>query len=449
MAQLAVARRVAGGITNVQIQTQATQLITTAEQLLIPLAERLDSVDVINAGGLHSQNLSQQASNLMQLVSPPIQHEQTVNRTVYQTVNVPVYQTDQYGQFINYYLYPMPIPHLIPEKQPIYDPALYQELQETHRISEELTALANWLDQTLGIPNAMTKPSLPRWGPVNSEGMGTWMIAEFTPQSSWAVGSQSNTTAAPSPWNIGKLGYRKKTGGASNYYIQAHLLNDHMGGPGLAYNMIPVPADDTNTGSSNINQTHLKYIETQAKNALQGMVNIRTAPDAGRPGSPIAHPITYVRYSVIPVWRGHNYRDGFQKIKYAYLELEYIRDTVGGLWNNDSTWGGWTISQLRQYIQSGQYGLSPDDWNDLQAPVDAIINFNARNTITVDEAIELMKKNAILWQYENQYVPSHIALRLLVLRDHGVNPPIIDDSTENKEIENRITNCLDQPYRET
>lgn len=92
-------------------------------------------------------------------------------------------------------------------------------------------------------------------------------------------------------WGEPILGARKGTSGSA-LYIKGHLLNDHLGGTGLAHNLVPLTAeklqeDGNKTGSNDANGEHNRQIEEPIKKLLTGK-------------SQVKHPVKYRVDSLSP-----------------------------------------------------------------------------------------------------------------------------------------------------
>jgi hypothetical protein len=228
---------------------------------------------------------------------------------------------------------------------------------------------------------------------------------------------------------------------ANRYYIQGHLLNDNMGGPGLAYNMTPL-SGEISSSSSNVNQGHLHVIEGQAKAALSEMVADRNPSASPRP-----NPIVSIQYAVLGSWRGHGARETTAgRAAAAAKQLQTIKSYL--LMKGVANPGDLTIQELRDGLIAGTWALlggsTAHFWNDpttgLKSFVDAVVPSGNRNGVTVDAAMGLMTSNAQLWVYENANVPSHLDFRLKTTRRNG------DVDARKDSLENKISNDPAQPY---
>jgi len=92
-------------------------------------------------------------------------------------------------------------------------------------------------------------PSVVEYGSLTSEGGATFMNAKILSQKNVKGSSPQDK---PAIWE--KANRRK------GVYIQGHLLNDNLGGPGRAFNLAPI-TDYTN-------KQHLKFVEKDVKKAV-------------------------------------------------------------------------------------------------------------------------------------------------------------------------------------
>ncbi len=429
----------------------ATWNIEARRDAALLLADRLDSqlVDAVNPLATQATG----ANHPLGLVEPPVHHvdvqyvtKQTPGQWVQVLQSQPAYNfVAQQWQLQQQWAWQWQQPQQYTERQEnkVYGQELHTELTEPVRLQQELVGMWNEVVVATGQgAQHFPEAAVPRWGPMKTDGIGTWVIAEYTPNSAWAVGSDSDTAAAASPWNIGNLGHRKTTDRAGRYYIQGHLLNDNMGGPGLAYNMTPL-SGEISASSINANQGHLHVIEGQAKAALA-----ETVADRNPGASPRPNPITGIRYAVLGSWRGHGPRATIaNRAAQAVNILQGLKGYLAGTLNV-ATPGNLTIQQFHAGLMGNAWALpggnGPRFWNDpstgLKSYVDAVVPAANRNGVTVDAAIGLMTSNANLWDYENTNVPSHIDYRLTTARRNG------DQDSHGGTLENKISSDPAQPY---
>ncbi|WP_154674388.1 hypothetical protein [Nakamurella lactea] len=262
-------------------------------------------------------------------------------------------------------------------------------------------------------------PDLPRWGPVIGDGVGTWMRARFTSAGTWAPGSSSDTGSAPMPWNQGRLNQRKKLDRTGPLYIQGHLLNDHLGGPALAYNLVPLVAAAT-SATNNTNMNHYYAVEGRAKAAVKEMLQTRSdtkrAFKLHMPPSPNPYDITEVWYSVVARFAGHPYRaHASGDVRSAPGLLELIKTMMA--FQGQVNPGAVTIGALRVGLLAGSWGMQySDDWTPIKPAIDAVVPLAQRATVTIDQTIARMNANAALWAYEDQMAPTDLSVALRILR---------------------------------
>jgi len=147
---------------------------------------------------------------------------------------------------------------------------------KTGRQSDKVPKLLNSLakhSKVLASATPKNPPSVINYGGVKPDGAGKSMKAAIL---------SSNTTKGSSPrdkpeiWK--RVGSRKVSG--VSVYVQGHLLNEKLGGPGRAHNLTPI----TRTA----NAQH----ESKVEGTLKTMINNTTTPQV-------------VRYSVIPQYDSH------------------------------------------------------------------------------------------------------------------------------------------------
>jgi hypothetical protein len=126
-------------------------------------------------------------------------------------------------------------------------------------------------------------PSVINYGPVNAEGAGTEMRASIL-STNRPQGSRPSDN--PPIWQM--VNRRRYKDSAYGPYVQGHLLNERLGGPGRAYKLTPI--------SRQMNSSHERLVEA----------DIKAAVDAANGGS-------VVSYTVIPTYVHHPTRS-FQQI---------------------------------------------------------------------------------------------------------------------------------------
>jgi hypothetical protein len=221
------------------------------------------------------------------------------------------------------------------------------------------------------------------------------------------------------PWNQGRLNHRKKLDRTGPLYIQGHLLNDHLGGPALAYNLVPLVAAAT-SATNNTNMNHYYAVEGRAKAAVQEMLQTRSdtkrAFKLHMPPSPNPYDITEVWYSVVARFAGHPYRaHASGDVRSAPGLLELIKTMMA--FQGQVNPGAVTIGALRVGLLAGSWGMQySDDWTPIKPAIDAVVPLAQRATVTIDQTIARMNANAALWAYEDQMAPTDLSVALRILR---------------------------------
>lgn len=287
-------------------------------------------------------------------------------------------------------------------------------------------------------------PNLPRWGPVVSDGIGTWMHASFTTTGTWAAGSSSSLATTPMPWVNGKLRRRRKRSDrTTTLYVQGHLLNDHLGGPALAYNLVPLAADATSQ-TNNANMHHFHSIENRAKSAVMEMLAARSVSKRAfknnAPPSPSPTEITNVWYSVVAQFAGHPYRAAaYGDVQQAFNNLQFMR--VQMLAQGLATAGATTIDAFIAGLRANSWGLQYSFWTPIKDAVDAVVEPGIeRTTVTIDQTLARLQDNDALWVYEDANVPSAIHVALRILRANG------DVDSDDQVINNRLPSVAGHPF---
>lgn len=135
--------------------------------------------------------------------------------------------------------------------------------------------------------NSEIPPSIIEFGGLNSEGgaqfanarrLSTRFVAGSTPRDNAAIWIKAN---------------RRRPASA---FVQGHLLNHHIGGPGLAFNLTPITGNGAGLGSAYANRVHLDQVETHVKREVLVNKNI-------------------VRYKVTAVYSAHPVRSFQQTLQ--------------------------------------------------------------------------------------------------------------------------------------
>jgi hypothetical protein len=134
-----------------------------------------------------------------------------------------------------------------PTKGKIQDQAIRTHISNLAKYTKKLAAA-----------KVTDPPSVVEYGPLTADGGGTWMEATILSRKN-RKGSRPQDK--PTIW----LKARRRT---NDFYVQGHLLNEDLGGPGRAYNLTPISNHKANTD-------HHTYVESKIKPlVLQSPYNV-------------------------------------------------------------------------------------------------------------------------------------------------------------------------------
>lgn len=184
-------------------------------------------------------------------------------------------------------------------------------------------------------------------------------------------------------WGEPILAARKGSRGSA-LYIKGHLLNDHLGGAGLAHNLVPLTADKlrgpkNKTGSNDANGEHNKQIEEPIKRLLTGKGQIKSS-------------LTYRVDSLAPN-PGPGRTAQTQQVR-AYADAF---DAAAKAPANARA----TTPEIRDGLAAAHPALAPVGPGLLAA----IVTGHLKPPAT---AAALLLDNASLWEKENQVIPEGI-----------------------------------------
>ncbi len=114
-------------------------------------------------------------------------------------------------------------------------------------------------------PSLLTDPSKDptqdndiTWSPVNDNGDGTGVLAHYLPGRKHADGSDAGG------WQQSAIVLARRSDSTGTFYVRGHLLNRHLGGPGLNYNLVPLTGR-AGHGGNNANKAHSAMFEEVIK----------------------------------------------------------------------------------------------------------------------------------------------------------------------------------------
>lgn len=290
----------------------------------------------------------------------------------------------------------------------------------------------------VAVPRAMA----PVWGPLRAQGIGSSVQVVFSSdtEEAFAVGSKPDS-ASPStgpvttPWR--NVLHRRKSGDWSRtLFVQGHLLNDHLGGPGLEYNLVPL----TNEG----NEIHKATVEHFVKRKV---LQMRREQQDAAAGHVVGNPIASIRYEVTPTWpaaqRGNTATWVGGRAALA-LVLAACRGAAAPAPYPTAT-TTWTslVTAVAQGTAPAAYLalLAPSGWELLRRMAATIQR--PGESMTLDAMEQRFARVTDLWAFEDQHVPLGLTLTYETTRRDGTVDP---DGKLNTWIPNTIDQMpLEQP----
>lgn len=173
----------------------------------------------------------------------------------------------------------------------------------------DMDVVQNAYESGLNLP----RQSVIRWRGASPIKSFTMMEAQFAPN-----GHQEGSSAGGDNEWMSKLEQRRSPNGGKTVYVRGHMLNRHLGGPGLDYNMVPLTGNAGWFGANNANAVHSSGVEEQVKRLYDNMV----APDDAKSGG-----VTELLYRVNAVFGDHARPQTAQVVK-AYTDLKAIEDEL-------------------------------------------------------------------------------------------------------------------------
>jgi hypothetical protein len=158
----------------------------------------------------------------------------------------------------------------------------------------EIVALLNSLAEQLAIiagKKISSPPSVIKYGSTRADGSASEMIAEILSVEMESSGGLSKTTTVEGSGPTDEPPIWKMANRRKGAYVQGHLLNENLGGPGRAYNLTPLTIAANNMHKDRFETDLKKLLGVEGKENKGAKKNI------------------VVRYTVIPEYNGHQHRD--------------------------------------------------------------------------------------------------------------------------------------------
>lgn len=273
--------------------------------------------------------------------------------------------------------------------------------------------------------------SLIKWHGLTSWGAGTGMTLLMRPG-----GLVKGFGPKGSPVWMKQLEQHVPPGGATTIYVQGHLLNHNIGGPGLDYNMVPLTGKQSpKTGGNDANGKHENLIESDAKKTWLEVAkgNYQEA-----------------EYQVIPDYSRAT-RAGTTQIrstadKFAQIRLAWIQDRASFVAKQSATDIENVYKQTlksfgipipnplppqQQMIHDLANKMASDDLDkpfstlkatnhplavEIAKHIDAGIldasTMNVVDSYTIKDLLYLVTENAKVWEAEDKYVPAQLGVGL-------------------------------------
>lgn len=225
-------------------------------------------------------------------------------------------------------------------------------------------------------------------------------------------------------WGEPTLSARKGSSGSA-LYIKGHLLNDHLGGGGLAHNLVPLTADKqrgakNKTGSNDANGEHNKQIEEPIKKLLTGKTQIKET-------------LKYRVDSLAPDPDATRVTNTQLVRKYAHAF-----DAAAKLPANSSL----TTGEVRDAIETADASLDGIGKHLLAA-------IGTGHLKSPSAAASLLLDNATLWEAENAVIPGGIECSATYSDGVTVTTPLTKSGHPMRkfEIRNVLPTKFTAPYR--
>lgn len=132
-----------------------------------------------------------------------------------------------------------------------------QNASDANLITSKVNQIAS-ISRIFSVDNDLP-PSVIEYGPVTSEGGATRANARIL---------SKNHVAGSTPQDSAPIWRNANRRRPSSSFIRGHLLNHHIGGPGLSFNLTPITGNGAGMGSGYANRLHLDTVEQYVKSAI-------------------------------------------------------------------------------------------------------------------------------------------------------------------------------------
>lgn len=147
----------------------------------------------------------------------------------------------------------------IEDQVPLLFPGLDGDLvanQIPYWIKKDPAFLGSYLREYIRRHTGIDRTDI-EWGPVDKLGRGTWVKADY-----FGTHAEGSDAGGWNPWASALF---RRGDAKSSFYVRGHLLNRHLGGPGLDYNLVPLTSRATDFGGNDANAAHSKMFEEVVK----------------------------------------------------------------------------------------------------------------------------------------------------------------------------------------
>jgi len=300
------------------------------------------------------------------------------------------------------------------------------EIFEHKELADYIDKLWTLYRQKIGDEKNIHQPQIPVWGQLTNWGAGTRVTATFSTVGTFPHGSAAGGTQQELPW-LGKfLHKRKVSNGSKTLYVKGHLLNDHVGGPSAAYNLVPLIGKSHYLGSQDANSIHLSIVETQVKNVVDNILALRDSEERLPPST-----VERATYQVEAIYGDHQ-----------RTNTSFIQTTPSTFINALSEKDRSSLS-TKKYLEKMHKDNNPA-WNNVADAVFAVASSSKeQEELYPTGTFSRMQSNAKLWDLEDKIVPLALNVKLTVGRLNSKEETVVDTKVPNK-----LSNELQQRYQE-